>query len=410
MSEHQSKILYKKDSKGEIRVWWMELNYDKNAHRTCSGLEHGLVIDTNWTRCKSKNVGKSNETTPGTQASAEVDAKYEVKLGQGYAWTVEALEEITIFKPMLAQKYNDFVKKNKKFDYENGVFTQPKLDGIRCLPKFKKLQTSLWTRTGKPITSCEHVRQGMLMLFAGYENCVFDGELYNHDLKDDFNQITSLVRKVDPNDEERDLATRMVQYHIYDMYDPRHPDAPFLLRKMELDHIFSKIPLESDIHNFIKKVPTRQAFNEADIDKQYIDYLDAGYEGQMVRTNTKYMNTRSWGLLKRKEFTDAEFTIIDIMEGKGNWSGYAKRVAYKMMPSTKDHTPDPRLKALADGEPTIFEGGVAGNQAFCKKLLKEKDQYIGGQVTVTYFQPTPDGIPRFPVAKAFFKKGQQRND
>jgi DNA ligase-1 len=48
-------------------------------------------------------------------------------------------------------------------------------------------------------------------------NAVLDGELYNHDLRDDFEQIISLVRKQKPTDEDRLNAHKLIQYHVYDM-------------------------------------------------------------------------------------------------------------------------------------------------------------------------------------------------
>ena len=62
----------------------------------------------------------------------------------------------------------------------------------------------------------------------------------------------------------------------------------------------------------------------ADIDKMYGEYTEAGYEGQMVRQNTAYECKRSKNLLKRKEFITEEFEVVNVEEGNGNWSGYAK--------------------------------------------------------------------------------------
>jgi hypothetical protein len=46
-----------------------------------------------------------------------------------------------------------------------------------------------------------------------------DGELYNHDLKNDFEKIISLVRKTKPTEEDRLESAQMVQFHCYDIID-----------------------------------------------------------------------------------------------------------------------------------------------------------------------------------------------
>jgi DNA ligase-1 len=111
--------------------------------------------------------------------------------------------------------------------------------------------------------------------------------------------------------------------------------------------------------------------------------LEHGYEGQIVRLNSPYEEKRSSNLLKRKEFVDQEFELIDIEEGAGNWDGMAKRA----------------ICALPDGRQ--FGAGISGTQSFALKLLQEKDNYR--LVTVKYHALTPDGIPRFPIAIKFWE-------
>ena len=71
------------------------------------------------------------------------------------------------------------------------VFSQPKLDGIRCIA----MREGLFTRTGKPIVAVPHIHEELEPFFEKYPNAVLDGELYNHAYKDDFNKIIHLVRK-----------------------------------------------------------------------------------------------------------------------------------------------------------------------------------------------------------------------
>ena len=109
-----------------------------------------------------------------------------------------------------------------------------------------------------------------------------------------------------------------------------------------------------------------------------INYIERGYEGQMLRLNGKYENKRSRNLMKHKTFIDEEYTIIDICEGEGNRTGTAGYMVFQ--------TPD--------GKP--FKSNVKGTWEETAEMLRNKSELIGKEATVKYFNLTPDGIPRFP--------------
>ena len=120
------------------------------------------------------------------------------------------------YKPMLAYPVSD-----KPIDYDKPVFIQPKLDGVRCVIQYEQvtpLQTGpvAYSRTGKKWKNIDHILEQLVPFFAKYPNVILDGELYNHDLKDDFEKIISLVRKTKPTDEDRLESSEMVQFHCYD--------------------------------------------------------------------------------------------------------------------------------------------------------------------------------------------------
>ena len=55
-----------------------------------------------------------------------------------------------------------------------------------------------FTRNGKQIDSIPHILESLKDFFKKNPYAILDGELYNHDLRDNFNKITSLVRKQTP--------------------------------------------------------------------------------------------------------------------------------------------------------------------------------------------------------------------
>lgn len=135
-------------------------------------------------------------------------------------------------------------------------------------------------------------------------------------------------------------------------------------------------------HPIIKIVETTPVTTPEALDACYARYTEQGYEGQMIRLDTPYeWDTRSKGLLKRKEFITEEFPLIRIEEGEGNWSGMAKRIVFRL--------PDGRECGA----------GMRGDQEFATELLQRLP--VPTQVTIRYFNLTPDGVPRFPVATDF---------
>lgn len=360
-------ILYKKDTKGKVRVWYMEMGIylDRAAYRTVSGTEDGKKVTSVWKEVYAKNEGKSNATTAHMQAEKEIKSQYTIRSESGYFASKENIGTYDKFEPMLAQ---DYAKLKAPLDFEaQKIYAQPKLDGIRCIAR----ADGLWTRAGKRIVSIPHIEQQLAPIFEVDPDLIIDGELYNHELKDDFNKITSLVRKTKPTDADIKECADKVEYHVYDMYDEHNPFLEFGTRQKHLNTIVKHI--ES-----VVVVPTVLIMDTQHCDDLYADWVEKGYEGQMLRHNTAYECKRSKSLLKRKEFVTEEFVVKSVEEGQGNWSGHIKRF----------------VLALPDGR--SFGSGVRGKQAVLKDLFESgvKPDWA----TIRYFSLTPDGIPRFPVA------------
>lgn len=349
--------IFKFDTKGKIRTWRME--QDGARYRTIAGIKKGKLVESDWTVAQPTNVGRSNERDGIAQATFEIEAAYENKLTREYHKDIaSAGDGAHFFKPMLAQKYEDF---------EPG-YVQPKLDGIRCIAKFD----GLFTREGKPIPGADHIASMLAMLFRDMPDLILDGELYNHDLKDDFNTIVGLVRRAAPDEDQAQRARDLIQYHVYDL--PSHPGV-FSDRSRVLAGLLDN----SVFKPCIKVVPTFTADSKAGADDLHGWCLTQGYEGSMFRLDKPYEQKRSKTLLKRKEFIDEEFEVVRIEEGQGNWSGVAKRAVCR----------------LKDGRE--FGAGIKGDKKRAAALLHE----VHKVATIKFFAYTPDGIPRFPVAIKF---------
>jgi len=352
--------LYKRDTKGKVRVWTVEVGYDSDdvaGIRSVSGTVDGEKITSVWNMSEAKNVGKVNATTARTQAESEAQSHWQKKADKEYFTNVADIDGYEMFKPMLA---HDFTKTPVDSGY-----TQPKLDGIRCIVD----RNGMNSRSGKEINSCPHIMEILKPIIDANPNIVLDGELYNHELKSNFEKIVSLVRKVKCRPDEIAESAQYVEYHIYDMYDSSNPDMPFTERSQWL-----KDNIAGDM---IVLVATDYADDRVEIDRLYGEYTEAGYEGQMIRQDVPYENKRSKSLLKRKEFITEEFRIVDIIEGNGAWTGFAKRF----------------ILELPDGRQ--FGSGVRGSQAQLRELLRANTK--PNWATCRYFELSNDGVPRFPV-------------
>lgn len=373
--------LYTTDSKGKTRWWKME--QDGARFRTVSGLLDGKAVESEWTECFPKNVGRSNATTAEEQCSAEILSLYQKKLDRKYHTHEDFYsggDEPKGYKftgPMLAKTYEKF---------PGLCYSQPKLDGYRSTAAE---EAGLLSRQGKPWNH-PHIMEALAPIFAKYPDIVLDGELYNHDLKDDFNSLGSLIKKDKRSVEQSEKVRGIVQYHVYDILN--HPGT-FIERLHTLRDILAELPEDGPI----KLVPSHEVGTPEELDERYAQYMEDGYEGQMVRTQDGLYEgngKRSKGLLKRKNFFDEEYRIVKVTEGKGNWAGRGKSVEFLM--------PDGRKTENGENP----KAGIAGTKEFTEWLLKNIDQYDG--VTIRSFIKTPAGIPRFGVAVAWHEDLENR--
>ena len=314
-----------------------------------------------------KNMGKKNETSAYDQACAEAKSKWEKKLKGGYVKSLElaesgAKDELIAggIEPMLA---HPFEKQGEKIVYP--CLAQPKLDGMRCIAIKVGNEVTLWTRTRKPITSCKHIADEIAAKVSG--DVILDGELYNHEYKNDFEKIVSAAKK-----QEATEAVLKIQYHVYDMV----VQEDFLTRIRML----GLLTIESDIVHVVKTVSVKTA---EDVPATYEKFAAQGYEGAMLRNLVgKYEHRRSVNLIKVKKFSEEEFIVVGADEGRGKLAGHLGSFVVK--------------NEAGD----TFNVKMSGDQSLSKEYWENKENYLGQKVTVQFQGLTKYNIPRFPIGKA----------
>ena len=277
-------------------------------------------------------------------------------------------------KPMLAYPVSD-----KPINYDKPVFIQPKLDGVRCVIQYEKHinksenRVVAYSRTGKEWKNIDHILFNLKSWFALNPDVILDGELYNHDLKDDFEKIISLVRKQKPTDLDALESADLVQFHCYDIIDET---KTFEERNAFIEQAVPR-------NHCIKHVPTNLVFRDDDARVYHKRNLNNGYEGSILRTNDTYACKRSHNLRKFKDFSDAEATIIGYLDGKGKRTGTLGKFI------------------MQDDEGVEFgcPPGKGYSYKDLKIMLDNIGDYIGQRATFTFFEKTKASSYRHPLFK-----------
>lgn len=343
--------LYKKDSKGKIRS--LNINTNEGVLNQISGLLEGKKT-TSSKVCKPKNVGKVNETTKEVQAVQQGEALVIKKLKEGYFRTIEEAKESEVILPMLAKEYS---KEQKKIDWSEPVYIQPKLDGMRALGV---KENKLISRTGRDIETLNHLFEDIEKLRALGVN-IPDGEVYQHGKT--FQENMKLIKKY------RKDETEQVKYYLYDCISNEN----FAVRYDRLLLAFHSMRFKT-----LELVPTYNIKNERELKEYHKRFLSEGYEGSIIRHGEApyKIDGRSSNLLKYKDFKDMSAIVIDVVPSEAR--------------------PE---------QGVIVCKGFRANLKFSHKereeILLNKEKYIGQTAEIRYFEETDEGLPRFPVCVGF---------
>jgi len=274
-------------------------------------------------------------------------------------------------KPMLAYPVSA-----KPIDYSKPTFIQPKLDGVRCVIqaeyiKHKRMTITAYSRTGKEWKNIEHILKELRPFFHKFPNVILDGELYNHDFKDNFEKIISMVRKTKPTSEARVESAENVQFHCYDMIDET------MTFEDRYNFVFDKL---RDSYS-VRTVVTTPISNQLEAEEMHEVNMNSGFEGSILRTNDVYACKRSHNLRKFKDFHDAEANITGWVEGKGKRIGTIGKFT------------------AIDIDGNEFGMPVMDKFKYLQDNFEEMKTWVGEVATFTYFERTKANSYRHPLFK-----------
>ena len=443
---HSLPKLYAIDKNGKIKVWTAAVLQPTDKTAAAAGyatsrITHGYIDGKLQVALRDyntgKNIGRSNERTPLEQCMSETRRKWtDKKEKEGYSETKpadcgEGYGDVSgnyfgendndedgdnddggsagPFLPMLAQTFNpaDAIvtgagagsKKKKVITFP--CFVQPKLDGLRCVSYVKRsgndTTIALQSRTGAFFTGLPHIAAALRPYLSQHPSIVIDGELYTDQMP--FEELAGLIKKKKITDSDIERLKK-VKYHVYDIYDRAQSNMPYSERLGVLvDAVRRCVCVANDTltagspHRMLRSateaatvvilVRTEKVAVLADFRRLFSEFVEAGYEGIMLRNaeGVYRANYRSNDLQKYKEFMEDEYLITGYTHGEGRDAGAVIWLCETA--DGKDFTVRPR--GTMEQRRIWFNMGAT---------------YVGKKLTVIFQELTEEGKPRFPVGKA----------
>lgn len=398
--------LYKKDIKGKILEWKAELSGTNDIMISAGELEGAKTIS--WRRnIKGKNIGKSNETTDKQQALNDIESLYNDKKKRGY----KALSDLFVttgnespeliyallndnlssdtstlsgdLKPMKCQQYyrskpnwkgpDGVIYKDRKYFYLKNPFVekekgaiimnfpcliQPKINGVRCTAQLKDGRVVLLSKEGLEY-KIPHINSALEKYsFIFNEDIILDGELYIPG--EALQVITSAVKK-------HNLDTPRIEYHVFDL---AIKDIECKARIQRLKELIFPLSIFGIIY-----VKTFVIYDDKQVQQGTDKYILEGYEGSILRDiyGMYQFGKRPQCITKLKRLIDEEFTIVGVKSQEVNSSLGMFICRTK---EGKEFTVNPTM-----------------SEADKEMILYSPENYIGKQITCSFYEYTEDGIP-----------------
>jgi ATP-dependent DNA ligase len=310
---------------------------------------------------------------------------------------------IPVFEVPLAKKYTDV----KKFAGDWAV--QPKFDGARVVVRITPdKEVTLFSRTGKEWKGFKSIKAAFAEFASTLkeeswleQTLYFDGEVVTYvDGKVNFQVIQKMMMRDD------DLEIGTLKYVAFDVATEDEWFNSQRTYRQRYAHAELLIGLGTERISLVKSQTVSGLTHKA-LESFCDEYVAADLEGSMARKLDETVALkRSSTLVKCKNFTDDEFEVIGMIEGKGKIAGMMGTLVCKMKDgklfeigtgfSEKDRTElwgRPEVIGEYDGGPLWGHGGIVG-------------QFAVGR----YQQLTDGGVPRIPSFKGLRSKDDFRQE
>jgi DNA ligase-1 len=382
--------LYKLDSKEKIRQW--TIREDGTGIYTSDGIVGGKIKDEIFKKAVTNQQFKTQES----KAKAMMQAAIDKKLRSNYfSEVVDIKKENILFMPtgcpsgMIWEEW-----KNKKHVVYPALASS-KLDGSKMYSTWRENRVFLNTRSAKEHKNFRHIEEALKNFYKEYPNIVLDGEAYNHEYAERFEELQSIFRKQKPTEKQRALSAEVAKFYIYDIVNVNNQDMKASDRQSLLAGTYLKFFKDIDC---IVHWPSVKVRSEEEYDAFHEQCMEDGFEGTVLKiAGSPYVQRKNKNVMKRKPKFDCEFTIVDVIEGEGTNAGLAGKIIFDLTTSV----------GINDGHKALLTTGVqdAGfakgwNHDMKKEVLENKADYIGKIGTFEYGGITAYGKLRFSKFKA----------
>lgn len=349
--------LFKQDVTGVIITWTIEGQM----------LDDSAVIEMMFGQLGG-NLTKKHEVIREGKATRTIEEQMESRISsrivekkdKGYVASLaeakvkKPTNQLKLKRPMLAQKFKGMIPEQ--------YYLQLKYDGNRCLIHNNGERLIAYTREGKENPNLDHILKDIDIPVG----MTIDGELYHHGTR--LQTIRSWVSRKQEN-------TLKLKYMVYDIMS----DSGYSQRFEELKNLNLGESVSLAETTFVgerEEVCIGQALDAA---------RERGYEGLIIRSCTGGYEDgkRSKHLIKVKAWESEEYTIVDIIPSKDGWA---------------------ILVCITDNG--TFKVSAPGPIPEKLEAYRNRNKYIGKQITVEFAYLTKKGIPSQPTAVAYRAQGE----
>ena len=295
---------------------------------------------------------------------------------------------IPTFKVALANPYNV-----KRVDFQSGDwYGSRKLDGVRCICRKEMNTVTFYSRSGKEFLTLDNLANEISKIGGDF---ILDGEIcmVDKDGNEDFQGIMKQIRKKDHQIDNPKFF--VFDYLTLDEFDNKVGTKPLTER---LSNGYDSLPenINSDMLEFL---PQEQLTTEEQFTEMAKDAEEAGFEGIMVRKNVGYEGKRSHNLLKVKKFHDAEYTVLETINGNIRWTENGKQVERECLSSI-----------IIEHKGCRVSVGSGFSKEQREMYYESPQDIIGKTVTIQYFEESKNQTGgyslRFPVLKHVYANGR----
>lgn len=402
--------LFKRDIKGNVLYWKIdsEINDNGIVFFHYYGMLHNFNTGSTFNHYSCSvpvsDLKKLSSSEAKIKQKQVFDREYKSKLKKGYK-NYQIIDDkinnndkidLKVFIENVVDKtntdINEFAQpmKCQKFEVNKMNFPllgQPKYNGVRCIVFKDIFSVNLFSTNKIKILSKEGIEYKVepfledrlynILLYLekelGISNPILDGELYIPNV-----QVTTIAGAARNINNE---YNKKLQYVIFDLAIEN------VIQFERLLHIKSLTErLLVPVHNNQISVPS---IFVSPIEYIYSDHgaleylqecLALGYEGAVVREiESEYaFGQRPKFIRKLKKFIDEEFEIIDVVKynDDGNKIGFGVKFV------CKNNTND-----------LIFESVVIGNYETRLNYFNNKENIIGKNATIKFYERTKNDIP-----------------